>query len=53
MIIDAVCAIRNGANPKMLHERLEAYALGTKRRRAEVLRMVGTDRNRNSNNNWV
>lgn len=51
MIIDAVCAIRNGANPKMLHEQLEAYALGTKRRRAEVLRMVGTDRNRNSNSN--
>jgi len=45
IIISAVCAIRNGINPKMLHEQLEAYATGTKRRRAEVLRMVGADRN--------
>ena len=47
MIIDAVCAIRNGINPKMLHEQLEAYAVGTKRKRAEVLRMVGADKSGN------
>lgn len=27
MIIDAICAIRNGVNPKMLREQLSAYAM--------------------------
>lgn len=49
MIIDAVCAIRNGINPKMLHEQLSVYSVGTKRKKAEVLRMVGTDKNTKRN----
>jgi Flagellar motor component len=47
MIIDAVCAIRNGVNPKMLQEQLEAYGVpkNKKGKKAEVLKMMGSDKN--------
>lgn len=52
MIIDAVCAIRNGINPKVLSEQLESYAINKKdKKKAEVLRMVGAFKNTKSSSN--
>ncbi len=49
MIIDAVCAIRNGVNPKILSEQLDSYRISQKdKKKAEVLRMVGAEKNTRS-----
>lgn len=48
MIIDAVCSIRNGVNPKMLQEKLESYAT-PKNKKAIILPMIGSQNNKKRN----
>jgi chemotaxis protein MotA len=51
MIIEAICAIRNGVNPKLLREQLDSYMVKESKRgkKAEVLTMIGSDNNKKRN----